>query len=158
MKVTTRFTNGKAVQTAPYMHEMVRRYHTDMMPWVGCSVQEIFDIIASLPFRPDPPDAETLMRPRYTMSMRGWGGDCDDKAIAMASWAVLKNIPYRFIAVRKATKPTLHHVYTELYINGRWVPADCTYNINTLGHLRERYVEFKILPDAPVPHADLIHI
>ena len=152
MKITTVQTNGKAVATAPYMHYMIKRYYRDMLPWADYSLQEIFDLIADLPFRPDPPTEEMLMRPNYTMSMRGLGGDCDDKAIAIASWAYLRGTPYRFVAVRKNGRNTLHHVYTELYINGRWITADCTYNINTLGHQREHYIEHVILPEDPVPH------
>jgi len=151
MKITTVSTNGKAVATGPFMHYMVRRYYEDMLPWAGCSLQEIYDIISNLPFRPDPPTEEMLMRPRYTMNMTGYGGDCDDKAIALASWAYLRGIPYRFVAVRKPGRKSLHHVYTELYTNGKWVTADCTYNINTLGHQREHYIQHVILPDGPVP-------
>ena len=152
MKVTTVQTNGKATETAKYMYAMSRRYASDMLPWVHCSVREIFKIIANIPFRPDPPTEETLMRPRYTMNLRGWGGDCDDKSIALGAWACLNHVPFRFIACRKPGHAVLHHVYPELYINGRWVIADCTYNINTLGHQREYYEECVILPDEPVPH------
>lgn len=138
-------TNGKANATGVYMHDMVRRYHTDMIPWGTMSLPEIFETIKNIPYRPDPPTVETLMRPYYTMRRMGWGGDCDDKAIALASWAVLNRIPYRFVAARKHSEPALHHVYTELLINGRWMPADATYKVNTLGSTRDSYAERVII-------------
>lgn len=145
MIITIKKTDGLAASTGPLMHEMVRKYHNDMLPYASLSLPEVFDLIKSIPFRPDPPDVEVLMRPSYTMSMTGPGGDCDDKSIALASYAYLLNIPYRFVAVRRADKKELHHVYTELYINNKWIHADPTYSFNTLGRKREGYAEYQII-------------
>jgi transglutaminase-like putative cysteine protease len=79
------------------------------------------------------------------MQGMGTGGDCDDKAIVLASYAKLHGIPYRFIAVRKADMPVLHHVYTELFLNDKWVWADCTYAVNNLGSPREEFAEYVII-------------
>lgn len=141
INLTTVHTNGKAVATGPYMHAMVQTYWRDMIPWGTLSLPEIYARIKNIPFRPDPPDVETLMRPYYTMRGLGWGGDCDDKSIALASWAVINRIPYRFVAVRRAGMPTLHHVFTELNIDGKWLIADATYRVNVLGQQREPYIE-----------------
>ena len=141
MQVNEITTNGKATVTGKHMHDMVRRYRYDMLPYAHLTLSEVFGIIKAIPFRPDPPDEETLMRPLYTMQQRGWGGDCDDKAIALASWACNAGIPYRFVAVRRSDMPVLHHVFCELYIDGTWIHADPTYSFNTLGRQREPYVE-----------------
>lgn len=138
-------TNGKANSTGPYMHSMVQRYWRDMIPWGTRSLPQIFDIIKNIPYRPDPPTVETLMRPYYTMRGLGWGGDCDDKAIALASWALINRIPYRFVAVRKAGQPTLHHVFPQLLINNKWMTTDATYRVNVLGTERDNYVERVII-------------
>jgi transglutaminase-like putative cysteine protease len=138
-------TDGKAKSTWPLMHLMVRKYHKDMIPYTYLTLTEIYEKIKCLPYRADPVDLETLMRPKYTMEMRGYGGDCDDKAIALASWAYCMNIPYRFLAVRKKDKKNLHHVYPELYISGRWVTCDPTYSFNCLGRTNDEYVEKVII-------------
>lgn len=138
-------TNGKATATGPYMHAMVEQYYDDMIPWGTYSLPEIFTLLKNIPYRPDPPTVETLMRPYYTMNRMGWGGDCDDKAIALASWAKINHIPYRFVAVRRQGKPTLHHVFTQLLVNGKWLSADCTYSVNTLGRERDVYAERVII-------------
>lgn len=144
MNISQVVTDGKAASTGPYMHKMVRDYHRDMAPFAHMPFNEIFRKIKNLPYRYDPPTVETLMRPAYTMDMKGYGGDCDDKAIAIASWAVLNGIPYRFVAVRKPGRPRLHHVFAELFINGNWINADCTYRHNTLGREQE-YAEKLII-------------
>lgn len=141
IRLSTVETNGKATATGPYMHAMVNAYWRDMIPWGTLSLPQIFDRIKSIPYRQDPPDVETLMRPYYTMRGLGWGGDCDDKAIALASWAVINRMPYRFVAVRRYNMPTLHHVFTELWTGNRWLPADVTYRVNQLGTRREVYAE-----------------
>lgn len=130
-------TDGRATSTGEIMKAMVERYYLDMAPYASLSLQQIFEKIKNLPYRPDPPNVETLMRPRYTMNMQGSGGDCDCKALALASYARLYNIPYRFVAIRRPGRKTLHHVATELYINGTWVFLDPTYNFNTFGLKRE---------------------
>lgn len=141
MPETTIYTDGHAVSTGPRMHDMVRRFYGDMLPYASMTLPEVFNFIKSIPFRDDPADEEVLQRPYYTINGLGRGGDCDDKAIALASWAYLHGIPYRFVAVRRADMPYLHHVYPELYINGIWMHADATYSINTLGCEREPYAE-----------------
>lgn len=138
-------TSGKARETGPYMYQVVNRYHTDMLPYASYTLPEIFELIKQIPYRADPRGIEVLQRPRYTLDLSGPGGDCDDKAIVLASWARLNHIPYRFMAVRKKGKPNLHHVYAELYFNGEWVPVDPTYNVNTLGRQYETYVEHVII-------------
>lgn len=165
MVLTRTQTDGKATSTGNYMRFMVDKYYTDMIPYASLYLSDIFDIIKNIPFRPDPPDEETLMRPRYTMSMQGWGGDCDDKSIALASWAKLyggrawtpamvekpdlykppKEYDFRFVAVRRPDMDSLHHVFTEIYIKDRWIHADPTYPFNTLGRERERYAEYAII-------------
>ena len=145
ISLQTAETNGKARATGPYMHAMVQTYWRDMIPWGTLSLPEIFTVIKNIPYRADPPDVETLMRPYYTMRQLGWGGDCDDKAIALACWAVINRIPYRFVAVRKHGMPTLHHVFTQLYTNGKWISADVTYSVNLLGRERDTYVERVII-------------
>jgi hypothetical protein len=101
LQVTRVKTNGRVKQTGPLMHKMVDLYYRDMLPWAHYSLMEIFDYIKCIPFREDPPTEETLMRPIYTMTSQGWGGDCDDKSIALASWAKLNKIPYKLNFVVK---------------------------------------------------------
>jgi len=76
MKIYHITTDGKAASTGKVMRAMVEKYYLDMVPYASLSVIQVFNIIKNLPYRPDPPNVETLMRPSYTMSMRGYGGDC----------------------------------------------------------------------------------
>jgi len=130
-------TDGKAKSTGRIMRQVVDAYYLDMSPYASLSVLEIFDRIKNLPYRPDPVNVETLMRPSYTMAMKGSGGDCDCKAVALASYAKLNAIPYRFIAIRRPGRKTLHHVALELYISNRWLFLDPTYRFNVPGRTRE---------------------
>jgi transglutaminase-like putative cysteine protease len=130
-------TDGKATTTGVLMRKTVDTYYLDMAPYAHLSLIEVFNLIKRLPYRPDPERTETLMRPFYTLKGWGTGGDCDCKAIALASWARIQSIPYRFLAIRRPGKKVLHHVALELYINGVWLFADPTYSFNTLGRERE---------------------
>jgi len=145
-------TGGTANETGTMMHKCVDLYYYDMIPYSHYAFTDIFDIIAGVPYNPDPPEAETIQRPYYTMHSLGLGGDCDDKAIAIASWAKIVKCPdpntgksYRFLAVRSPNKTQLHHVYAEIFLDGEYIPADCTYSFNNPGIIRGPYAEYRII-------------
>jgi len=143
-----------ARKTGERMHKMVEKHYLDMAPWASCSLIEIFDIIKKLPFQPDPPGMELIKRPLYTMEQIGPGGDCDDKAIALASWAKLNGIPYNFVGVGRkkpgvkyppGKKINLTHVFAILKIDNKWIFADCTYSHNILGQVLGGYDRKELL-------------
>lgn len=117
-------------QTAREMRRLAETYAGDMLPYVGLTPTELFSLISSLPYIPDPEGVEFLKRPAYTLSGMGPGGDCDDKAIAVAAWAVLRHYPYRFVGVSRSVGKPLHHVFAEVSVSGSFIPFDCTYAIN----------------------------
>lgn len=136
MKIAYTETDGTALATGPLMGRMVETYHRDMAPYAHLSALEIFERIKHIPYVPDPKNEEVLQRPAYTMTATGAGGDCDDKAIALASWARIHGIPYRFVTIRRPDKKIYHHVFPELYISGSWIAADPTYAFNEMGRIR----------------------
>lgn len=148
MEVTSRKLID-AHQTGRLMHKMVNTYYLDMVPYAGLSVIEIYDKIKNIPFNADPLYIEVLKRPFYTMNQIGPGGDCDDKSIAMGSYAKLLGIPYKFIGAGRKNpnykKILLTHVFTRLYINNEWIDADCTYSFNILGTVRQKYDRVEVL-------------
>lgn len=145
MFMSTVQTDGNPRTTGKLMHAMVERYWRDMLPYAHRTPTEVFDAIKNVPFKPDPPDAEVLQRPMYTMQGNGYGGDCDDKAIALACWCRALRIPYQFVAVRRADQRDLHHVFCRIYIGNQWVHADPTYSFNALGREREPYAEYVVI-------------
>lgn len=132
-----------AKQTGKFMHLMVNEFYRDMAPYASLSYPDFFDLMKSLPFNPDPHHIELLKRPMYTMKRIGPGGDCDDKSIAIGSWAKISGIPYRFVGVgmqtHKKKKILLSHVFPELYIGGNWISFDATYGFNLLGKTLVEY-------------------
>lgn len=150
----TRLPLIDAKETGRWMHRIVNEFYMDMAPWSGESVLSMYTIIKDIPYRPDPKGNEVLQRPKYTMEGMGWGGDCDDKSICFAAFCKLKGIRYRFIGVGKKKplkkygffdKILLTHVYTQVYLGGEWVDADCTYSFNVFGQALDRYDRIEIL-------------
>jgi transglutaminase-like putative cysteine protease len=137
-------TDGKASSTGAIMRKVVETYYRDMAPYASLPLIEIFNLIKSLPYRPDPVDVETIMRPSYTMGNRGHGGDCDCKAVALASWLRLHRRPFRFVAIRRPGRDFLHHVALETLLDGKWLFADPTYKFNNIGQEKE-YIEKVVL-------------
>lgn len=136
-------------QTATEMYRIASAWRDDMAPYATMSPTELFELLKSIPFHPDPNDStgegmELIQRPWYTLNQAGPGGDCDDKAVATGAWAWLNGIPFRFVAVSRSYEP-LHHVLTELYIDGVWWNFDPTYAFNALGRPDIAYPQRQIL-------------
>lgn len=141
-----------AKQTGKLMHRMINLYYRDMAPWASLSYPEFFEVMKNIPFKEDPPNIELIKRPFYTMKRIGPGGDCDDKTIAVCSWAKLSQIPYKIVGVgnrkpgqSKKSRILLSHVYPELYIGGKWIPFDATYGFNILGKTLPKYDKHVLL-------------
>lgn len=120
-------------QTAKEMYRLAKGYKDDMAGFSTFSVIEIFDWLKALPYRADPKGIEFLQRPYYTIRREGRGGDCDDKAICVGAWSELNGANYRFVAVGRLISKPLHHVFTEVFLEGVWISVDPTYAHNTIG-------------------------
>jgi hypothetical protein len=71
----------------------------------------------------DPIGIETVQSPEITLQIRA--GDCDDHATLVAAMAMSIGIPTRFVVIGPDPE-NFGHVYTELKIDGSWLPADTT--------------------------------
>lgn len=131
-------------QTSREMYRMASAWREDMAPLASRSLPELFEILKNLPWRPDPYAAEVLQRPWYTLNRVGFGGDCDDKAIATGAYCHLHGLPFRFVAVARPGK-SLHHVYTEIMIGTTWIPFDPTYKTNVLGRPMANFAKRVVL-------------
>jgi len=113
------------------MHDEVQKYFQDAAPLAALNVQQIFDYVASIPYIDDSEalnaDDEFLARPARFKELQGL--DCKKKSILIACWAVLNNIPYRFIAVNDTTdsgEDGVSHVFCQILLSGEWISMDAT--------------------------------
>lgn len=126
-------------QTASEMYRLVNRYAGDLdafdvdgIPLSRVTLPQFFHAIRSIPYRQDTAGIEVVTRPyiMLTAPCRGW--DCKKKAIAIASWLYLHNIPFRFAAVSRRESGEIHHVIVQALIDNEWVDIDATYPHNEL--------------------------
>lgn len=122
-----------ASQTAKEMERLVRTYSGDLGSKAKWNLPRIYKHVRDLKFRPDPPGAETVSRPAFTLQRDYPWRDCDDKAIILGSWCYQNKIPFFFRASSKHPSKKLHHVYVVCKILGKEVPLDATYQRNQLG-------------------------
>ena len=120
-------------QTASEMYRIASAWREDMAPYASMSLQELFDLLKNIPFQADPKDTEFLQCPWFTLNQVSIAADCDDHAICVGAWCHLRGIPFRFVAVSRSANIPLHHVLTEMYLNGNWFEFDPTYAFNVLG-------------------------
>jgi transglutaminase-like putative cysteine protease len=71
----------------------------------------------------DPAPAEQLSPPAWVMQIGA--GDCDDKAILLASLLASIGHSARFIAVAFAPE-AYSHVWVQVHIGGRWIDLEPT--------------------------------
>ena len=75
----------------------------------------------------DPIDIETVADPE--MTLRIGAGDCDDHSTLIAAMAAAVGIPVRFRVIGPDPSD-FRHIFPELMIDGRWIPADTTASQN----------------------------
>lgn len=119
-------------QTISEMRRLATLYKNDIAQYATKPLTEFYDMVKNLAYIPDPTGQETIRRPGYTIRGIGPGRDCDDKAVVMASYAILNNIPWRFVVVSASAKGPYHHVFNEFFLGGKWLPVDATYPWNIL--------------------------
>lgn len=120
-------------QTLQEMHAIAIGYRDDMLPWASLGPLGIFEAVKNLPYKYDPDPVEFIQRPYYTMTGTGPGGDCDDKAVCIAAWAILNGWPYRFRVVGPAGSKEPTHVFAEVDFGKGWTPMDVTYSFCVAG-------------------------
>jgi transglutaminase-like putative cysteine protease len=121
--------------TGRLMRRIAISFASDVVPYLTLSPLQFYERVRDIPYREDPNQLEFLQRPAITLSGRGPGGDCDDKAIALASYYFLNGVRFRFVAGSRKVNGPLHHVWVRVYIEGRWSNLDATYAWNSMGEL-----------------------
>lgn len=126
-------------QTAREMYRLVDRYAGDLAAFdagglslPALSLPQYYAAIRAIPYRQDARGIEVVTRPYLMLTAPGRGWDCKKKAIAIASWLKLHNIPYRFAAVSNRPSGEIHHVIVQAYIDNAWEDIDATYPRNQL--------------------------
>lgn len=79
----------------------------------------------AIPYKIDTKPIEVVGRPSRLVQLPKL--DCKKKAVMIGSYASLKKIPFRFVAVSSRADRRIHHVFPELQMAGRWISYDATY-------------------------------
>jgi hypothetical protein len=83
-------------------------------------------------FVDDPVGVEWPQSPR--VALQTGFGDCDDLTTLYAAAAMVIGIPVRLVAAtQRANDPEWRHVWCEVLIGGRWIPADASHRNAPLG-------------------------
>lgn len=135
--------------TGAAMYHIVYAYHDDLGPLAALPLERFFARVSAIPYaddatvlphikefypvRPDDFDftkplnrqSELLARPKYSLYARAL--DCKKKSILFGCWALENKIPFRFVAVKWKPYERIHHVFTQMEIDGRWQNVDATF-------------------------------
>lgn len=87
---------------------------------------------ARIAYVKDPVGVEWPQSP--SVALRVGAGDCDDLSTCYAAAVMAIGIPARFVAATgKANDPEWRHVWTEILLDGRWVPVDASHPTAPIG-------------------------
>jgi hypothetical protein len=130
-------------QTGEAMYNLCYAYNGDLQViWLKkgngsqCPLSELplrtfYDFCRKIPYKEDTRPVEVIGRPLELVRLPAM--DCKKKSVMMGSYASFKKIPFRFIASSNRPSGQIHHVYPELFINGKWVTYDATYSNYFIG-------------------------
>lgn len=132
-------------QTAREIKNIVNRFYSDLniilykrgasgqsQAIAKMTLQEYFNFIKNIPFKPDNKPVEYVARPYYLMKRNIGGLDCKKKTIMIASFLKLHGIPFQLIGSSIRPDKNIHHIFTRARIRGRWRTVDATYPENRL--------------------------
>lgn len=125
-------------QTAKKMYYLVDRYFKDLskfktkkngkiIPITKLNIIEFFNFVRKIPYRKDIKPIEVVARPKTIIKYRQKGADCKKKGILMGAYFKFKNVPYRFMSSSRKPSGRIHHVFPQIYVNGKWKNMDATY-------------------------------
>lgn len=134
------------LETLQIMENLVTNYSKDIVTFVnnvlkfdisGISLKEFFEIVKTRRYY-DFEDiiGEIIQRPAITLLN---GGDCDDKAILIASFIkeFMPNTIQYFKAIKY--KNNYEHVYNTIQINNKKIPIDATYPDHRFAYEKQPY-------------------
>ena len=127
-------------QTGEQMKRLCCEYYKDISCFNFMTLGQYFNFVKDLPYLADPKNIEFLSRPGASLLGSAKYRDCDDKAILIGSYLILKKIPFRFIAVSTNPAKKIHHVLVEAQIKNCRLFIDATYPKNKLFELK-RYTK-----------------
>jgi transglutaminase-like putative cysteine protease len=105
-----------------------------------CEGKKIFEWVKkNVRFTRDPYRVEMLRSPLLTLEHKQ--GDCDDHTILTSSLLQSIGHPTRIVlvATRKLMPKNFNHVFSEVEINGKWIPLDTTVKESYFGWLPTGY-------------------
>lgn len=116
------------------MARIIREHADDVSAWASWTLPEVFDAVKRGGYNREPERwrKQVLARPALTTSKRVPIVACANKAIILGSWAQLRGIPWRLVAVGRLPGHPPHHVFVEMHIGGEWLPVDATYSWGVL--------------------------
>lgn len=144
-------------QTIDKMRQMVDNYTGDLIEWFDwyeatygreINLRSFYEYIKRLPYI-DYGGSEVVKRQKYTLME---GGDCDQKAILLASYFRLKYPEvdqfFKAIMPKKNPQPWYSHVYNQVcfpVMSGKEkvLPLDATYDWNKFGK-EVPHIDFKL--------------
>lgn len=141
--------SGKAKKgvfsTGRLMRRLSVAFAGDVDPYLTLSLPAFYARVRDVPYRRDPASMEFLQRPAVTLAGTGPGGDCDDKAVALAAYLCRQGIPYRFVAAGRDRRNPLHHTWVQAKLEGEWVDLDPTYAWNSPGQRIGRWEKIIVI-------------
>lgn len=119
---------GRLIETD--LRETALRFHATQIlrgvpsKDVAGEARRIFAWVRSnVRYQRDPLGIETVQSPVVTLRLRA--GDCDDQAALVVGLAAAVGIPGRFRVIGTNQEKFIH-IWPELLVGGRWLPADTT--------------------------------
>lgn len=91
------------------------------------TLEQFFDKVRKIPYAEDDLD-EVVSRPAFLLDKEMFPAlDCKKKAVLMSSWLEAHGEPWRLITNSELPNGEIHHIFTQVEIDGEWYNVDATY-------------------------------
>lgn len=110
-------------ETVGHIFRLAATYPEDINGFEN--IYQLYNYVRGLEYKPDPRGKEFVSRFFYTKHPIFPIRDCDDKTVPLISYAIAHDIANRIVVCGEGDIP--HHVYPEIFVFGKWTPADATF-------------------------------
>jgi hypothetical protein len=131
--------------TALKILELSKKYDYELISFINYSLNDFFNFVSNLEYKPDPKKTEFLSTPKYTLDHNFPYRDCDDKTLLICAFLNLHKLP-KIILITGRNKP--EHIFPSTVINKKRFYLDATYPNSKINELPRKSKIFDVFIDS----------
>jgi hypothetical protein len=110
------------------LEKFIVRFKSGYSKLSNLDKNKFFEFIKKIKYTKDLSPVEIVLRPKIVLENIAMGADCKKKTLICCSYFEKNGIKYRLVGSSKRDDGKIHHIFPQIFENGKWCNFDATYN------------------------------